>query len=220
MSIQNRLLIVYTCIYVVAFVLFATVVYMLPRNRIVAEIDQELGALASQIQSSNIGRGPDNVLRIPIPPDLNNLETASTFFMILDTDGQIILRSQNLVSFDGFLDPDGFYDTPYFSQIAQEDFQLRVLTVPLFEQSNVQPQVVGYLQVARLLDSFESFNRFLVIALFVGFAAATASLFLAVLLTPGSFRPLEDIATVTRQITNADDLSRRVPEKGRTDEIG
>ncbi len=219
MSIQNRLLIVYTCIYVAAFVLFATVVYMLPRNRIVAEIDQELGALAAQIQSVSIGRGPDNILRIPIPPDLNNLETASTFFMILDKNGQIALRSQNLASFDGFLDPNGFYDTPYFSQIAQDGFQLRVLTVPLFERSNPQ-QIVGYLQVARLLDSFESFNRFLVIALFVGFAAATASLFLAVLLTPGSFRPLEDIATVTRQITNADDLSRRVPDTGRTDEIG
>lgn len=193
---------------------------MLPRNRIVAEIDQELGTLASQIQSSSIGRGPDNVLRIPIPPDLNNLETASTFFMILETDGQIALRSQNLAGFDGYLDPNGFYDTPYFSQITQEDFQLRVLTVPLVEQSSTQQSIVGYLQVARLLDSFESFNRFLVIALFVGFAAATASLFLAVLLTPGSFRPLEDIARVTRQITNADDLSRRVPDTGRTDEIG
>ena len=220
MSIQNRLLIVYTGIYVVAFVLFATVVYMLPRNRIVAEIDQELGALAAQIQSSNVGRGPDNVLRIPIPPDLNNLETASTFFIILDTNGQVVLRSQNLAGFEGYLDPEGFFDSPYFSQVDQEEFQLRVLTVPLIELVNGQDQIVGYLQVARLLDSFESFNRFLVIALFVGFAAATASLFLAVLLTPGSFRPLEDIATVARQITNADDLSRRVPDTGRTDEIG
>ena len=220
MSIQNRLLIVYTCIYVAAFVLFATVVYMLPRNRIVAEIDQELGALASQIQSSSVGRGPDNVLRIPIPPDLNNLKTASTFFMILDAGGQIVLRSQNLAGFEGYLDPNGFSDNAYFSQISREDIQLRVLTVPLTEQSASGQLIVGYLQVARLLDSFESFNRFLVIALFVGFAAATASLFLAVLLTPGSFRPLEDIANVTRQITNADDLSRRVPDTGRTDEIG
>ncbi len=54
----------------------------------------------------------------------------------------------------------------------------------------------------------------------MGFAAATASLFVAVLLTPGLFKPLEDIATAARQITRADDLSRRVPYANRPDEIG
>jgi signal transduction histidine kinase len=54
----------------------------------------------------------------------------------------------------------------------------------------------------------------------MGFAAATTSLFVAVLLTPGLFKPLEDIATVARQITRADDLSRRVPYANRPDEIG
>jgi signal transduction histidine kinase len=54
----------------------------------------------------------------------------------------------------------------------------------------------------------------------MGFAAATASLFVAVLLTPGLFKPLEDMATAARQITRADDLSRRVPYANRPDEIG
>lgn len=220
MSIQNRLLFVYTSIYVVAFVLFATIVYILPRNRIVAEIDRDLAALATEIQSGNIGQGADGVLRIPIPQDLNNLETASTFFVVTDADGQILLRSGNLANFEGYLDPQGFGQEPYFTKVSHEDTHLRVLTMPLFDDNAEERSVVGYLQVARLLDSIESFNRFLVIALFVGFAAATASLFLAVLLTPGSFRPLEDIANVARQITNADDLSRRVPDTGRTDEIG
>ncbi|MCA9931213.1 MAG: HAMP domain-containing histidine kinase [Anaerolineales bacterium] len=223
MSIQNRLLLVYTSIYVVAFVLFATVVYILPRNRLVAEIDHDLFALAAQIQSGSMGRGEDNVLRIPLPPDLINLETASTFFVVSDVNGGIVLRSQNLAGlagFEGYLDPSGFQETSYYNQVAHGDTQLRVLTVPFRDPNAPGQPIVGYLQVARLLDSFESFNRFLVIALFVGFAAATASLFLAVLLTPGSFRPLEDIANVARQITNADDLSRRVPDTGRTDEIG
>ncbi|MCP5100752.1 MAG: HAMP domain-containing protein [Chloroflexi bacterium] len=221
MSIQNRLLFVYTSIYVVAFMFFAAVVYTLPQNRIEAEIDEDLEALASQIQAGNIGRGPDGVLRILIPPNLNNLQTASTFFVVLDGEGGIVLRSQNLANLDGSLDPNGFYDTKYFSQVQHDEAQLRVLTVPLRdESSSSEIPIAGYLQVARLLDTFESFNRFLVIALFVGFAAATASLFLAVLLTPSSFRPLEDIANVARQITNADDLSRRVPDSDRTDEIG
>jgi signal transduction histidine kinase len=76
------------------------------------------------------------------------------------------------------------------------------------------------LQIGRLLDNYESFNRVLFIALLVGLGAATASLFVAVWLTPSLFRPLEDIASVAGQITRADDLSRRVPGAERSDEIG
>jgi signal transduction histidine kinase len=75
------------------------------------------------------------------------------------------------------------------------------------------------LQVARLLDSFDDFNRALVVALLLGFGAATASLFLAVWITPSLFKPLDDMASVARQITRADDLSRRVPVPQRADEF-
>lgn len=222
MSIQNRLLFVYTSIYVVAFVLFATIVYMLPRNRILSQIDGDLQALATQILTSSLDQRPDGTIRINIPPELNTLQTASTFFVVVDTNGEtVLLRSRNLSVLDGFLDPDGFENSPTFNQVYQGDAILRVLTVPITSQDESgQTALRGYLQVARLVDSVESFNRSLVIALFFGFAAAIGSLFLAVLLTPGSFRPLEDIANVARQITNADDLSRRVPDAGRTDEIG
>lgn len=220
MSIQNRLLFVYTSIYVVAFVLFAAIVYLLPRKSIVAQIDRDLAALAAEVQAGEINLGRDGVLRISLPPDLSNLETASTFLIVTNPAGEIELRSSNLVGFPSYLDPNGLGPETRYTEVEHDGTRLRVLTMPLVNDDSSNGEIAGYLQIARLLDSIESFNRFLVIALFVGFAAATASLFLAVLLTPGSFRPLEDIANVARQITNADDLSRRVPDTGRTDEIG
>jgi signal transduction histidine kinase len=90
----------------------------------------------------------------------------------------------------------------------------------VYDTGRAEPRPLGYVQVARLLDNYESFNRLLIVALMVGFAAATASVFIAVWLTPSLFKPLEDIAAVARQITRADDLSRRVPDTGRTDQIG
>src|SRR5690606_10792593 len=93
----------------------------------------------------------------------------------------------------------------------------RVLTVPVFDE---QRQPIGHIQVARLLDNFEVFNRVLSRALLISLGAAIASLVVLALLTSSLFRPLEDIATVARQITRADDLSRRVPHSSRTDEIG
>lgn len=222
MSIQNRLLFIYTSIYVVAFVLFATIVYLLPRNRIVAEIDADMKALSHEIQTGNLSYTRGGGLQIEVPNDVINLETASTFFIIVDPNGKILFYSNNLQNsnFEGYLDPDGFQTEESFRQVDYGDTHLRVMTMPVMDRTIEPAALVGYIQIGRLLDSVETFNRFLGIGLFVGFAAATASLFLAVLLTPGSFKPLEDIASVARQITNADDLSRRVPDTGRTDEIG
>jgi len=220
LSIQNRLLLVYTTIFTVAFILFALIVYLLPSNRILAEVDRDLEALAAEVRLDNASFGPDGSIRFLLPDDLANLETASTFMQITDANGRIIARSRNLTGFEGVLAPRELGSEKRFSQVYREGTLLRVLTVPLRMPDGDGAEVVVYLQIARLLDSYESFNRFLIIALFIGLAAVTASLFLAVLLTPSSFKPLEDIAAVARQITNADDLSRRVPDTGRTDEIG
>lgn len=205
----------------VAFLLFATIVYFLPLSRIRAEVDADLTALADEIQRGAIAPAGDGSLRIAIAPTLDTLETASTFLLVTDVEGGSILWSSNLArSFEGLLDPQGLSNTPQYRDVEHGEASLRVLSLPMYDSSVSPPKLVGYLQVARLFDSYESFNRFLVIALFVGFAGATASLFLAVLLTPSSFKPLEDMADVARQITNADDLSRRVPYTDRGDEVG
>jgi two-component system OmpR family sensor kinase len=220
LSIQKRLLLIYTAIFSAAIILIALTVYFLPRNRILAEIDRNLEALASEVRPENLGVGPGGVFRISIPEDLANFETASTFILIIDGNGNIVARSSNLSGLEGLLDPNGRQEQNQFSLVKHDQTLLRVLTAPLIDATSPDRRIVGHLQIARLLDNFESFNRLLIIALLIGFAAATASLILAVWLTPSLFKPLEDIATVAQQITRADDLSRRVPDTGRTDEIG
>ncbi|VAW42325.1 hypothetical protein MNBD_CHLOROFLEXI01-4251 [hydrothermal vent metagenome] len=201
----------------VAFMLFAAIVYLLPRYRIKQEVDSDLRVLASELQSASFITVGDGTLRIGIDENLDNLETAASFFMVVDPEGGIGLRSRNLGSLERLLlDADGLQEKETLNYVVRGESTMRVLTTPIYENG----ALIGYLQVARLVDSIESFSRSLVISLFVGFAGALASLFLAVLLTPSSFKPLEEMAAVTRQITNADDLSRRVPNIERTDEIG
>ncbi len=215
MSIQNRLLIIYTIIFSVAFVIFASIVYVLPRNRILAQIDSDLEAIASSVVP---GSGP-------LPASLNELKTASTFVIVANGNGEVLLTSRNLATsgYSDLLDPDADPKERSTSIIrfGDQEAPLRVLTLPLTpSDEDVPPEQVFFLQAARLIETFESFNRMLVTALLIGLAAATISLFMAILLTPSLFRPLEDMAVVARQITRADDLSRRVPDNGRTDEIG
>lgn len=207
MSIQNRLLIIYTIIFSMAFIVFAVIVYELPRARILAQIDRDLQALATEVVQPG-----------SLPEVLETFETASTLVIVADENGEIVARSRNLNMFNDLLDENADPYAESYGIVRHGNTQLRVYTVPLPDTEG--QGVHYYLQVARLLDTYEHLNRVSLTALLMGFAAATASLFVAVLLTPGLFKPLEDIASVARQITRADDLSRRVPYANRPDEIG
>lgn len=217
MSIQNRLLLVYALLFSIVYFLSSLVVYILPRNQILAQIDADLYSLASQLESSSTEVGADGIIRVPLPAELATLETASTFLNIVNRQGAIVVQSSNLTGFDELLDPDSLGAREIYKLVPYEDTQLRVLTVPVYDAGGT---LIGYIQVARLLDNFEVFSRVLSRALLISMGAAVASLIVLAILTNTLFRPLEDITTVARQITRADDLSRRVPHSSRTDEIG
>lgn len=185
-----------------------------------AEIDRSLEALASEYRPGNTALNSGGVLVINIPRNLANFQTASTFMMVINAAGEIVAKSSNLSDFQGLLDPDGLRSENYYGVVEHSGTTMRVLTAPLVANRSGNSVIVGHFQVARMLDNFESFNRLLIVALIIGSVAAAASLLLAIWLTPSLFRPLEDIAVVAQQITRADDLSRRVPDADRTDEIG
>ncbi len=203
-----------------AFTGFAAIVYWLPQNRLLAEIDADLDTLAAELLRPESLQFSLGGIRVTLPERLATFQTASTFVVIVDKEKQFIFSSSNLANFAEVLDENGFSTEPIYNLVQQRGASLRVLTVPVRSTADSTQEVLGYIQVARLLDNYETFNRVLVIAVLIGFSAATASLFLAVWLTPSLFKPLEDIAGVARQITRADDLSRRVPDIGRNDEIG
>jgi signal transduction histidine kinase len=221
LSIQNRLLLIYTLIFSAAFILFALIIYFLPSSRILAEIDNDLSSLAAEVmRPGGIEVGPGDSVRINLPDDMNTLRTASTFLIITDNAGNVLVRSNNMTGFEGLLDPNGLGDVPSYALVYPDNIPLRVYSQPIHLNNDPAKPVIGHLQAARLINTYESFIRLLAIALLVGFAAATASLFLAVWLTPSLFRPLDDIARTANQITRANDLSLRLPHADRTDEIG
>lgn len=197
----------------------ALLVYFLPLNRILTQTDQELEDIAAQLEELSV-QGPADMARLVLPADLANFKTATIFMVVVNAQGEIVARSGNLLGVDMMLDVNGFSTERVFNLVQHDKSMLRVLTVPIIVEGVNGPVLIGHLQIARLLDTYDEFNRALIIALLIGFGAATASLFLAVWVTPSLFKPLDDIAAVARQITRADDLSRRVPDSGRRDEFG
>lgn len=222
MSIRDRLTIIYTAIFLGAFLLFTFVVYLLPRVTLLGEIDDTLEETATQMLEETQVFSQQDVLSLFIPAQEDSpFRSANIFIMVVDDEGNILRRSDNLQGFSGMLDSQGIQDGEEgFRTLSHDGQPVRVLTVPLRVDRGGEQVLVGYLQVGRVIEDYDTFNRLLIIAVFIGLAALTASTFTVTWMAPKLFRPLENIAAHARQISRADDLSRRLPDTGRKDEIG
>ncbi len=221
MSIKFRLIALYTLILIFVFVLFGSAVYVITRATLLDEIDRGLSQIASQMRARTAAFVMGNMAVLSLPAEeLDVFQSATNFFVILDTRGEILTKSQNLGDYDVVLDPEGPHSDHYFSTVMHNNRPVRVLTEPLYVENEDGRSLVGYLQVARLLETQAVLDELQFILLLTGLAAVGLSLFLGALLTQRLLKPLDDITDVALQITRADDLSRRLPDSGRRDEIG
>jgi len=220
--IRDRLTAIYTAIFLFAFVAYTAVVYAVPRTLLLREIDSSLEDTAELVLAGTQVYQNRDLYSLIIPTqEADTFRRANTFIMVVTPEGEILARSDNLRDFTQPLDPgavteglEGLQTISYGEQV------IRVLTAAVQVEEEDRSQLVGYLQVAQVMEEFETFNQLVIAAAFLGLAAATASAFVATLISPRLFRPLEEIARLAGQISRADDLSRRLPDTGRDDEIG
>ncbi len=221
MSIKFRLTVLYTFILIIVLVLFGSAVYLISQATLVSEVDRVLAGIAHQLREETKAVVTSDLTVLSLPrEELDVFQSAMSFFVILNSEGEILLRSENLADYDVMLDPSGPHNDEYFSTVVHNGRPLRVLTEPLFVERGSSTFLVGYLQVARLLDVQTVLDQLQLILLLTGVAAVCLSLFLGAMLTHQLLKPLDDIAAVALQITRADDLSRRLPDSGKRDEIG
>ncbi|MDT8305224.1 MAG: ATP-binding protein [Anaerolineae bacterium] len=220
--IRDRLTAIYTAIFLIAFVAYTAVVYAVPRSLLLNEIDNRLEETAELILAGTQVYQNRDIYSLIIPTqEANTFRRANTFVIVIAADGEIIARSDNLRDFNQPLDSGAVTaGIEGVRTISYDEQAIRVLTVAVQVEGDDTSQLVGYLQVAQVIEEYETFNKLVIAAAFLGLAAATASGFVATLISPRLFRPLEEIARLARQISRADDLSRRLPDTGRDDEIG
>ena len=185
------------------------------------EVDRGLAQTAGQLreQTEAVVLGNMAVLSLPAE-ELDVFQSATNFFVILDTRGKILAKSQNLGNYDVVLDPAGQHNSMYFSTVLHNNRPLRVITEPLYVEGEDGRSLVGYLQIARLLETQAVLDQLQLILFLAGLVAVCLSLLLGAFLTHQLLKPLDDMTAVALQITRADDLGRRLPDTGRRDEIG
>jgi heavy metal sensor kinase len=219
------LTLLYTLVLVTMLTLFGVAVYFFSKATLLDDIDLGLKEIAGQLREETeaVALGGVTVLSLP-EEELDVFQSATNFFVILDARGNIKARSVNLAdhNYNKLLDPESATTAEErFSTVAHDDRTLRVLTEPLYVEVEGERRLVGHLQVARLLDNQVTvMDQLRLILLFTGFAAVCLSLFLGALVINRLLQPLDHITEAALQITRADDLSRRLPDTGRQDEIG
>jgi heavy metal sensor kinase len=221
LSIKVRLTLLYTLILILVLFLFGWSVYVISRAALIDDVDRGLANIALKLreQTKAFVLGDVAVLSLP-EEELDVFQSATNFFVILNTNGEILARSQNLADYEILLDPGGMQSEEYYRTVIHNRQPLRVLTEPLSVERDGVRTLVGHLQVARLMENEAVLEQLRLILFLTGLAAVSLSLFLGAWLTLRLLKPLDDIAAVATQITRADDLSRRLPDTGRSDEIG
>ena len=228
MSLRIRLNVIYTAVLILVFVLFGIVVYTLTSAILLEAIDQDLRVLAEQVvsQAEAVNRGTVTELRFP--EDVGVFESAAVFMIAVDDQDVVTPLSQNLqeLAFDELLDKEGFTGANTFTIVPRGESRLRVLTAPLIPvldnaEVGQEPELIGYLQIARLLTEYDrTLSSLSWMLWWAAVVAVILSLFLGDWLMQTSLRPLYEIEKAAATITKADDLGRRVPDTGRQDEIG
>jgi heavy metal sensor kinase len=219
-SIRLRLTILNTLILLTALVLFGLAVYFVLQATLLAQIDDNLQSVAVQVRSETQALALRDATFLSIPDELDVFQSGSIFITIINVRGEVIARSDNLANFDRVLDPAGRTQENTFTTVVYGDQTLRVLTMPLFVEAPDGRALIGHLQVARLIDIYPALDRIKLTLVLTGMGAVTFSLLVGVIIINNLLRPLDNVTALALQITRADDLSRRLPDTGRRDELG
>lgn len=216
MSLRARLALLYTLIVGGILLLFGTAVYVAVSVTLTRQIDYTLVSAAQKIISTmtmKSGGGIDVIISRPMD------YSADVYVQLWGRGSNLLASSDNTRGIVQPLDSSSLAASqPVFRDVTLNQQRLRVLTVPLTASS----RFVGNLQVGTRLTMLDAAQHVLFIILISGaivsmLVAGLAGLFS----TQQALFPLEAVTQTALQITRADDLSRRIPYKGSSeDEVG
>ncbi len=155
-------------------------------------------------------RGELDVITLP-PLDLST----NVFMQAWGRNGRLRASSQNIENILMPLDPSGLQSAgPVFREAVFGDAHLRVLTVPLV----VGDHPAGTLQLGVSLAILDEAQRVLLLILPMVWVVSIGIVAFASWVSMGNLlAPLEAVTQQALEITQSNDLSRRVPVKKRTD---
>jgi two-component system, OmpR family, sensor kinase len=213
MPLRLRLTLLYSIFMGGILLIFGMAVYFVVNFILITQVDNTLASVAREL-IRNVSINPVGELIVVRPPQLNM--TANAYIQVWSVDGEIVDASPSIGEFTAPLDPIGLENGETLYQDATfEGVRLRVLTVPM----SLEGRMIGTLQVGASLGLIEATRTDLVrIMLSIGVIAVLLASLGSWAVLKRALTPLETIAYTVDQINKADDLSRRIPYRGRQDD--
>ena len=218
MSLRARLTLMTITLIGGIFLVFGASVYSLVSVILVNQIDDTLYRAYEDIREvTRVNSvGELDVLTLPSSLDL----TTNVYVQAWSRDGRLRASSFDGNNLRSPLDPIAMQaDEPVFRNSAVGEASLRVFTVPL-EIGSDRP--VGRIQVGVSLAGVRSAQNALLLAIFsVALVLITVSGIFSWLMTKSALAPLANATQSALEITNTNDLSRRIPvPEPEEDEVG
>jgi signal transduction histidine kinase len=215
MSLRTRLTILYTSLVGGILLLFGLTVYQTVSAILMEQIDR---TLASAYRDVVEFYRTDPTGQVGFSQSANFNPPANVSIQLWDRNGELgnYWPRQITRPFDPLHTQAG---SPFFSSLYFNDSHIRVLTAPI-KVGNFQ---LGTVQIATSLAVVDGTQRVLLVVLLVGVIVSMSLAAIAAWFsTHQVLVPLETVTQTALQITRADDLSRRIPSYGlsQEDEIG
>lgn len=224
MAIRLRLMLNYSGL--LALILFGLgfAIYGMMQWTLLSQVDSTLQRILSDVLAetgSVVEDGPDGGPQLTAyVPALDTFRTPGVYVQIWEIYGgyQLFSASENLGTYIHPLDSDALgRQSESRSDVTINGTHLRVITKPII----VDGRVIGSVQAAASLTSIEaSMDRLVKIMLGGGAIALLLSLLSGDWIARRVLRPVGAIVNTAQMIAQADDLSRRIPDDGKSDELG
>lgn len=216
MSLRLRLTLLYSTFMGGILLIFGAAVYILVSVTLLNQVDSMLAEVARDITQVTKVNSVGELSVISLPPlDM----TANAFVQVWGGDGKIVSTSPSIGRLIEPIDPIGLKSNKTIYEYSYlEGTRLRVLTVPL----QIGGRTIGVMQVGTSLSVVDTTRTNLIsIMISVAVIAVLIAALGSWILLGRALAPLSAVADTVDQINRADDLSRRIPYTGETeDEIG
>lgn len=225
MPIRWRLTLWFSLILCVTIILSGVVIHSLLQRSISNDVDDHLRVYSARVHGTlSTEQIPEpldwDVVHSTLPP-INEFTSPGTYIQLIDTNGNVVVKSDNLGDQELPLDPHlvqrGFRGEAAIGTVVTDDgARVRLMVSPLFIWNEVLLLEVG--QSLKSVDDTMSQVRWAILG------GILVTLVLAVIsggvIVRRALSPVEQITRTAQSIESSSDLSRRVDYIGPTDEIG
>lgn len=229
MSLQVRLTLTYSFLAAVILTVFAIILHTTMRNNLESEMDRRLQVRANQVEltmwpSGGSLRAEDltSSARLSLAP-LAALNAPNLYVQVLDQDGRVVARSDNLQGETLPIDAPSVRSALAGARIlhdvtVEDDEQaVRILNVPI----SLDGSIIGVLQVGQSRQPLQEAMAGLRTQLqLLGVSALAIAGLAGWLVAHRGLRPLRDMAQQAETITVQRNFRRRLRVGQRTDEVG